>query len=116
MIKGIHHISIIVSSDESVAFYRSLGFDITKKIDRDYDSVVLMEGYGIKLELFIDPKHPQRAENPENLGLRHLSLQVDNLDSVLDRFECGKVMKDWFGYRYCITNDPDGLPIVFYEL
>lgn len=115
MITGLDHISIIVSSEQSIEFYQKLGFVIDNRITRDYDTVVLMHGNGINIGLFIDPNHPKRDENPENLGVRFFSLRVDNIESVNNEFDCGPVMEDWFGKKYCFTTDLDGLPIEFHE-
>ena len=115
MIKGIRQFAIIASSEKSIAFYNRLGFAESGRIDRGYDKVILMSGYEMELVIFIDPNHPARANDPENLGLRNLALQVDDLENVIKEFECGPVTEDWFGRKYCFTNDPDGLPIEFYE-
>lgn len=115
MIKGIHHISIIVSSEESVGFYSRLGFVEIHRIKRDYDIVVFMEGHNIELQLFVDPNHSKRPDNPECFGIRRLALYVDDIEKVADEFECGHVLTDWFDDRYCIATDPDGLPIEFHE-
>lgn len=40
-----------------------------------------MTGYGIGLEIFIDPKHPIR-EKLEPLGLRHLAVKVDRIEET----------------------------------
>ena len=81
-ISGVHHFAIIVSSEVSVEFYSKLGFaEIFRKV-RAYDTVVLMEVYGIKLEIFADPNHPKRETNPEILGLRHLALKVDSCEEM----------------------------------
>ena len=115
MIKGIHHFSMIVSSEQSVRFYEGLGFKEVFRKERPYDTVVLMEGFGTGLELFIDPIHPKRAEKPEALGLRYLSLQVENLETCIQKYECGPIREDWKGIRYTMTKDPDGLPVQFHE-
>lgn len=114
MINGIHHFSIIVSSEESIEFYSKLGFNEMKRVEREYDTVVLMSGYGFALELFVDPAHPSRP-NPEPLGLRNLSLKVDSCEEISREFSCRPIQQDWFGVNYCITTDPDGLPIQFHE-
>ena len=114
MIDKVHHFALIVSSEESVTFYERLGFVETKRICRQYDTVVLMEGHGIEIEMFIDPRHPSRATNPENIGLRHLAFKVDNLEEMRAIFDCGPIIKDWRGDEYCFTADPDGLPIEFH--
>ena len=115
MISGLRFVSIIASSEKSVAFYEKLGFSVILRKERSYDTVVIMEGYGVQIQLFIDPDHPKRAMNPENLGFRSLSLKVENLDEIRKLFDCSEVMIDWFGNRYCCTQDPDGLPIQFCE-
>lgn len=115
MITGMHHFSIIASSEKSIEFYKSLGFTETFRKDRGYDTIVLMDGYGIGLEIFIDPTHPKRATKPENLGLRLLSLKVDNCEDLKKQYDCGPINKDWVGVKYCLTADPDGLPIQFHE-
>ena len=115
MIESVHHISIIVSSEESVSFYKRLGFVEKKRIERDYDTVVLLDGHGFELGLFIDPTHPERATDPENIGLRHMAFRVDDIEKIEKEFDCGPVMTDWFGKKYRFTADPDGLPIEFCE-
>ena len=109
MILGIHHFSIIASSEESIGFYKKLGFREEQRIERGYDTVVLMSGYGVGLEIFIDPKHPGRT-SPEPLGLRMLALRVDDVEKTLEELglEKAEINTDWFGNRYCLITDPDG--------
>lgn len=119
MITAIHHIALIVSSAETVDFYARLGFRESFRRERGRDTVVLMDGPGLRLEIFVDPGHPPRAEDPENLGLRHFALQVDSLEKTMeelkDTAEFGPIQRDWTGVRYCCTKDPDGLPIELHE-
>lgn len=117
MITGVHHFAIISSSEESVRFYQKLGFRETFRRDRRYDTVVLLEGYGMQIEMFVDPNHPDRATSPENIGLRHLALKVDRIEDVVERLglETGPIMNDWVGMRFAFTADPDGLPIELHE-
>ncbi len=96
-------------------FYGRLGFHEERRIERGYDTVVLMSGNGIDLELFIDPTHPARATDPENLGLRHFALTVDDLDEMARQFGNADISTGWQGERYCFITDPDGLPIVLRE-
>ena len=58
MIHGIHHFAIIASSENSINFYKRLGFREAYWRERKYDTVVLLEGYGMQIEMFIDPNHP----------------------------------------------------------
>lgn len=39
----LDHIAMIVSSEKSVQFYEKLGFKVIKRIDRSYDTVILMQ-------------------------------------------------------------------------
>ncbi len=115
MIQGLHHFAIIVSSEKSIDFYEKLGFRVSFRKERKYDIVVLMEGYGIQIEMFIDPNHPERANKPEHMGLRHIALKVDSVEEITREFECGEIVSDWKGQRFVYTHDPDGLPIEFHE-
>ena len=114
MIKGIHHVAIIVSSEASVDFYKMLGFNESFRKEREYDTIVLLNGFGIELEVFIDPRHPQRSR-PEPMGLRHLALNVDSCNQMRKMFDCGPIVKDWIGRNYCFTADPDGNTVEFHE-
>ena len=63
MVTGIHHFSIIASSEASVEFYTKLGFQEYRRVKRDYDTVVLMDGFGVGLELFIGPNRSRSNKN-----------------------------------------------------
>ena len=115
MFRGLHHAAIIVSSEKSVDFYTRLGFAVRKRIDRPNDQIVLMTGNRMELELFIDPTHHARDENPEQLGLRHLVFKVDSIEEVTKIFSCDPIRKNWEGQRFTFTRDPDNLVIEFLE-
>lgn len=117
MVQGIHHFAIIAGSEDSVGFYKNLGFREIYRRERKSDTVVLLDGYGLQIEVFIDPKHPKRATNPENMGLRHLALKVDNIERIAEtlNLEIGPIMNDWIGERMAFIADPDGLPIELHE-
>ena len=122
MISGFHHVAMIVSGEESVKFYEALGFNETFRKVRDYDTIVLMKGNGIELELFVDPRHPQRAESPENLGLRHVAYTIEgSLEECIINLkekgiiDIGSVITDWVGKRFCFIKDPDGIPVELRE-
>ena len=122
MITGLHHIAIIVSSERSLDFYRLLGFQESFRKKRKYDTAVLMDGYGMQLEIFIDPNHPAHGEQ-EPIGLRHFALRVEKLEAEIDRLkeesteiiEVGPIMEDWTGIRFCFIKDFDGLSIELHE-
>ena len=114
MITGIHHFSIIASSEASIAFYTSLGITEYKRIERGYDTVVLMEGYGVGLEIFIDASHAPSSSEP--LGLRYLSLKVDDIEKTMKELGVdGKIQTDWNGKRYVMITDPDGNDVQLIE-
>lgn len=101
MIVGIHHFSLIASSEEVVQFYKGLGFKEEQRLERGGDTVVLLRGNGVGLEIFIDPSHPTRSA-PEPLGLRTLGLRVDKIEGPEE------IQMDWNGNRYVVLSDPDG--------
>lgn len=109
MVIGIHHFSLIASSRKTVSFYEKLGFLAKREMVRDYDTVVLMEGNGMGLEVFIDPRHPRREAN-EPLGLRCISLSVDDIDKAAKQWQIpsDQIKTDWSGDRYFNITDPDG--------
>ena len=119
---AVHHFAIIVSSEASVEFYTQLGFKETYRRNRKYDTVVLLNGYGVQIEMFVDANHPDRATSPENIGLRHLALRVRTIEDTVDKlrssglaFEVGPIESDWVGERFCFITDPDGVPIELHE-
>lgn len=115
MIQGLHHIALISSSEESVCFYKRLGFQEFFRKRREKDTVVLLEGYGMQLEIFVDPSHPRSAQEP--IGFRHISLRVNSIEETVDELgtESSSIMSDWLGVRFCFIKDPDGLTIELHE-
>ena len=112
---GLDHIALIVSSEESLRFYEKFGFKETKRINREYDTVVFMECEQVILEIFIDPNHPERVTGPEAKGLRHIAFTVDCIEKIAESIECEDVRTDWFGSRFTFCKDPDGQPIELKE-
>lgn len=115
MITGIHHFSLIASSEEAIAFYTKLGFEEFKRIKRSNDTVVLMNGHGIGLEIYIDASHSPRITEP--LGPRHLSLKVESIESTVKELglEAGPIMHDWVGMKFCFVSDPDNWSVQLHE-
>ena len=74
-----------------------------------------MECDSIVLEIFIDPKHPDRITNPEAKGLRHIAFTVESLDEVTKIVDCEDIRTDWFGRRFTFCRDYDGQPIELKE-
>ena len=63
--------------------------------------MVLLNGYGIWIEIFIDPRHPPRATDPECRGLRNISLKVDSIEKTVEEIglETVAMQTDWIGER-----------------
>ena len=116
MIQGIHHIAIIVSNEDNVSFYRNLGFEVFKRVERQHDIVLLLSGHGVQLEIFVDGRHPQRS-TPEPLGVRHWALRVDDIQKTGQALgvEIESAMNDWEGKRFCFISDPDGNIVELHE-
>ena len=116
MIQGVHHFAIIVSSEKSISFYERFGFSVFKRIERHYDTVVLLCGHGIQIEMFVDATHPPKS-SPEPLGIRHLALKVDSIEKTVKELglEAGEIMKDWVGVNFCFIVDLDGNKLELYE-
>ena len=122
-IVGLHHVSLLVSSEECLDFYKALGFEESYRRARQSDTVVLLEAYSFQLEVFIDPRHPQKAEGEqEPLGPRHFALRVDDISATLIFLreqgidvEGVEVGNDWTGVKYCYLHDPDGNQVELHE-
>ena len=122
----IHHIAIICSDYQvSKKFYTEiLGLQILRKVYRsERDSYKLDLGIGDQyvIELFSFPNPPARPSRPESCGLRHLAFSVENIEEKRNELTrkgliCEDIRIDEFTDRkYFFTQDPDDLPLEFYE-
>lgn len=122
----IHHIAIICSDYQvSKKFYTEiLGLQILREVYRaERDSYKLDLGIGehYVIELFSFPNPPARPSRPESCGLRHLAFSVENVEEKRDELMknglvCEEVRVDEFTDRkFFFTQDPDALPLEFYE-
>ena len=76
-----------------------------------------MRGNGIDLKLFVDSTHPDRLDNPEAYGLRHLSfktIEIDKLHDSLKKYNPDPI-KENNGKRFFFVRDPDNCPFGFEE-
>lgn len=123
----IHHIAIICSNYEvSKKFYTEiLGMEIVREVYREerqsYKLDLAIDGtYCIELFSFPDP--PKRPSRPESCGLRHLAFSVENVAQKRDELQqkglvCEEIRIDEFtNKKFFFTQDPDDLPLEFYEL
>jgi len=123
MTLGLHHIAIIVSNEDSIRFYQTLGFQVKERHERPErnDVIVMMEWEGVTLELFIDASHPKRLTNPEAMGLRHLALKCEDVVVVHEGLKRAgyspeNIREDSFtGEKMFFVKDPDGQPIEIHE-
>ena len=122
----IHHIAIICSDYQvSKKFYAEiLGLQILREVYRsERDSYKLDLGIGDQyvIELFSFPNPPARPSRPESCGLRHLAFSVENIEEKRNEFTrkgliCEDIRIDEFTDRkFFFTQDPDDLPLEFYE-
>lgn len=124
MITGLHHIAILCSDRiHSLHFYETLGFTLREshlRLERK-DEILMMEGHGITLELFIVQGNPSRVTNPEAYGLRHLALSVNKIEEVVQMLEASgyqpePIRRDSFtNEKMTFVKDPDGLPVELHE-
>ena len=123
---GFHHIAIICSDyAKSKKFYVDvLGFSIIKetfRAERNSYKLDLRVGDNDQIELFSFPNPPQRPNNPEACGLRHLAFQVENLDTAVANLQSQGVavenirVDEITGKRFTFFKDPDDLPLEMYE-
>jgi glyoxylase I family protein len=123
---GIHHVAIICSDyQKSKQFYvKILGFSIiqeTFRAERNSYKLDLKVGKDDQIELFSFPHPPQRVNNPEACGLRHLSFAVEDLDKSVAELKYHGVFVETIrideitGKRFTFFQDPDGLPLEIYE-
>ncbi|MCW3161542.1 SMU1112c/YaeR family gloxylase I-like metalloprotein [Chryseobacterium oryctis] len=122
----IHHIAIICSDYEvSKKFYTEiLGLNIIREVYRkerqSYKLDLAIDNHYV-IELFSFPNPPQRASRPEACGLRHLAFSVKNVNEkrkelVEKGLACEEIRIDEFTDKeFFFTQDPDRLPLEFYE-
>ncbi len=125
-INAVHHIAIIVSDyEESKRFYTEvLGLAIIREVfraERQSYKLDLSLNENYVIELFSFPNPPKRVSRPEATGLRHLAFEVDNIETTVDFLTSKNAIPEpvrideFTGKKFTFINDPDGLPIEFYE-
>jgi glyoxylase I family protein len=125
-IKEIDHIAVICSDyQKSKIFYTQiLGFQILNENYRAKRSSMKLDlqlHNKYIIELFSFPNPPERKSQPEACGLRHLALQVEDLDESIDTVQEHTIafepirIDEFTGRRFLFLFDPDGLPIELVE-
>lgn len=126
-INSIHHIAIICS-DYAVSkhFYTEiLGFEVVREVFREERASYKLDlkvGGNYAIELFSFPEPPKRISRPEAAGLRHLAFEVDDVLGTIHYLSSKNIMAEpirideFTGKQFTFINDPDNLPIEFYEM
>lgn len=123
----IHHIAIICSDyEKSKKFYTEvLGLNILREVyrpDRQSYKLDLAIGNDYVIELFSFPNPPKRPSFPEACGLRHLAFSVENVEltqqGLMEKhIDCEEIRIDELtDKKFFFTQDPDGLPLEFYQV
>ena len=120
-----HHIAVISSDwEKAQEFYiEKLGFQMIREVYRpaQNDYLRMLRQGETTLELFIRPDAPQRVNNPEARGLRHLAFRVENAVAAAawlnERgIETEPIREDLVnGGKFTFFKDPDGLPLEIHE-
>ena len=120
-----HHIAIICSDwERTKEFYvNKLGFEMTLEAYRpaQNDYLRMLSLGETTLEVFIRPDAPQRVNNPEAMGLRHLAFRVEDAEAAAQwlhsrGIETEPVREDPYnGGKFTFFRDPDGLPLEIHE-
>ena len=120
-----HHIAVISSDWEKAReFYiEKLGFQMIREVYRPAqdDYLRMLRQAETTLELFIRPDAPQRVNNPEARGLRHLAFRVEDAVTAAawlnERgIETEPIREDLVnGGKFTFFKDPDGLPLEIHE-
>ena len=124
-LKQQHHIAVICSNyEKSKEFYiDKLGFELFGEFYRpeQNDYLRMLRQGDTVIELFVRADAPQRVNNPEALGLRHLAFRVEDIEPAVAwlnslGIETEPVRVDPYnGGRFTFFKDPDGLPLELHE-
>ncbi len=120
-----HHIAIICSDWERTReFYvNKLGFGLIREAYRpaQNDYLRMIRQGETTIEVFIKPDYPERVNNPEAKGLRHLAFHVEDVPAAAAwlnsrGIETEPIREDAVnGGRFTFFRDPDGLPLEIHE-
>jgi len=120
------HILIVVKNlERSIEFYKLLGFEHLKTIQRPEDRVGVLQLGEIKFELMCLPEGRETYRTSRKItdvGFRHVGFRVDDVEDVYERLK-GKIQFDsppraiaGRGNRMTVFfKDPDGVEMHFVQ-
>jgi catechol 2,3-dioxygenase-like lactoylglutathione lyase family enzyme len=127
----IHHVAITASSfEQSITFYKKLGFEVlfTKDTPEIGKRLALLGLGDLKLELFwwadnID--HPAHREtignNIKEIGQKHFAIRVDSITQTAEWLAklniaiASDPSEGDAGYKFLFIRDPDGIWIEYVQ-
>jgi catechol 2,3-dioxygenase-like lactoylglutathione lyase family enzyme len=120
------HILIVVSNlENSIEFYKSIGFNHKRTIQREKDRVAVMEMGDIKIEMMNLPKGMETYREPRidsDIGFRHIGIKVNNLKEVYNKLKekidfdsPPRPIKNRPGRFTVFFKDPDGIELHFVQ-
>ena len=125
MLSRQHHIAVIASDwEQAREFYvNKLGFELIREVYRpaQNDYLRMLQLGETTLEIFIKPENPERVNNPEAKGLRHLAFRVDNAEEAAAWLNSRGIATEPIredlvnGGKFTFFRDPDGLPLEIHE-
>ena len=125
MLHRQHHIAVIASDWEQAReiYVNKLGFELIREAYRPaQDDYLRMLRLGeTTIEIFIKPDYPERVNNPEAKGLRHLAFRVDNAEEAAAWLNSRGIATEPIredlvnGGKFTFFKDPDGLPLEIHE-
>ena len=125
MLHRQHHIAVIASDwEQAREFYvNKLGFELIREVYRpaQNDYLRMLQLGETTLEIFIKPENPERVNNPEAKGLRHLAFRVDNAEEAAAWLNSRGIATEPIredlvnGGKFTFFRDPAGLPLEIHE-
>ena len=125
MLHRQHHIAVIASDwEQAREFYvNKLGFELIREAYRPAigDYLRMLRLGETTIEIFIKPENPERVNNPEAKGLRHLAFRVVNAEEAAAWLNSRGIATEPIredlvnGGKFTFFKDPDGLPLEIHE-
>ena len=125
MLHRQHHIAVIASDwEQAREFYvNKLGFELIREAYRPAigDYLRMLRLGETTIEIFIKPDCPERVNNPEAKGLRHLAFRVENAEEAAAWLNSRGIATEPIredlvnGGKFTFFKDPDGLPLEIHE-